>query len=285
MPKLKATKPKTKTTHHLVLGSSGLVGSELVRLLKERGHMVAEFDIKRSAAEDLRIIDNKKLQRAIKTADMVYFLAFDVGGSSYLAKHQHSFDYIQNNLKIMSNTFELLQEYKRPFIFLSSQMSNMNNSPYGTLKLLGDQISESLGGVVVKLWNVYGQESDPEKTHVIADFIKMAHDGFIRMRTDGEEERQFLHVRDCCECLYLISRNYASFVGEKELHLTSFKWAKIIEIAEVIRKYLPCEIARGDKIDTIQDRKNHPSQSILRFWQPGISLEEGIKGLIYDHTS
>ena len=46
---------------YLVLGSAGVIGSDLVRLLKEKGHTVFEFDIARSSDEDLRISNNKKL--------------------------------------------------------------------------------------------------------------------------------------------------------------------------------------------------------------------------------
>ena len=36
-----------------------------------------------------------------------------------------------NNLLIMSNVFSLLKKHNRKFIFASSQMSNMDFSPYG----------------------------------------------------------------------------------------------------------------------------------------------------------
>ena len=41
----------------------------------------------------------------------------------------------------------------------SSQMSNMSYS-HGTLKRVGELYTESLGGLVVKFWNVYGIEKD-----------------------------------------------------------------------------------------------------------------------------
>ena len=103
------------------------------------------------------------MRQAIKRADFVHFLAFDVGGSTYLAKYQNTFDFIHNNMKLMTNTFELLREYNKPFIFASSQMSNMSFSIYG-LKAMGERYARVLGGLTVKFWNVYGIEHDPEKT-------------------------------------------------------------------------------------------------------------------------
>ena len=271
--------------NYLVLGSAGLIGSDLVRLLRENGHAVSEFDIKRDKSEDLRLKGDAKLVNLIKAADLVYFLAFDVGGSKYLQEYGRSFTFIQNNLQIMSNTFELLDAFHKPFIFASSQMSNMMDSPYGTLKLVGDQITKSLGGVIIKLWNTYGPEDDPGKTHVITDFINMARQGSIGMRTTGDEARQFLHVRDCSECLYLISQRYSDLRSEEDIHITSFKWTKVIEIAEIISKILPCKIGRGGLGDTTQDRQNQPSENILKYWKPAITLEQGIRELIRDYSA
>ena len=71
-------------------------------------------------------------------ADFVFFLAFDVGGSRYLAQHQNTFDFLHNNVLIMENVFHELSIHKTPFIFASSQMSNMTYSPYGTAKAIGE---------------------------------------------------------------------------------------------------------------------------------------------------
>ena len=56
----------------------------------------------------LIILKNILLEKHIRAADFVFFLAFDVGGSRYLSKYQHTFEFLHNNVKLMSNTFELL---------------------------------------------------------------------------------------------------------------------------------------------------------------------------------
>ena len=50
-------------------------------------------------------------------------------------------------------------------------MSNMSFSSYGILKKIGENLTSSLGGLNVRFWNVYGYETDFEKSHVITDFI------------------------------------------------------------------------------------------------------------------
>ena len=92
----------------LILGSSGMIGSYLSNYLKKK-YQVIYFDIVNSKKQDLRIKNNKELINKVKKSDFIYFLAFDVGGSTYLKKYQNTSDFINNNLKIMLNTFDVIK--------------------------------------------------------------------------------------------------------------------------------------------------------------------------------
>ena len=265
---------------YLVLGSSGLIGSVLVDLIKRKGDEALEFDIVNSPSEDLRIPDNPLLIKKMTSADFVFFLAFDVGGSRYLKAYQHSFEFLSNNVRIMENTFKWLKKTGKPFIFASSQMSNMHYSPYGVTKALGELYTRALNGVLVKFWNVYGVEPDLEKAHVITDFIlKARQKKCIDMLTDGKEKRQFLYVGDCCECLLILAKSYDEIPRDKELHVTNFKWHSILEVAEMVAKIYPgTEILPGNSADEVQrGKRNEPDPYIFKFWVPTTSLEEGIR--------
>lgn len=268
--------------NHLILGSSGQIGYHLVSTIKARNEDFILFDLVNSPEQDLRLYNNKDLEAAIEKADFVHFLAFDIGGSLYMKKYQDTFDFISNNVKIMNNVFDLLKKYNKPFIFTSSQMSNMSYSTYGILKSIGEKYTEALGGLVVKFWNVYGYELDEEKSHVITDFIKMAKkDNVINMRTDGNESRQFLYGDDCAECLLSLCKFYNEIDRKKPLHITSFEWNRIIQVAEIIQKETGCNVITSKDIDLIQlDKKNEPDPYILNFWKPKTSLEEGINNLL-----
>jgi len=220
-----------------VLGSSGQIGAYLSEYLSRKGHIVREFDIVNGIHQDMTHIPNSYLRNAIMESDFVFFLAFDVGGSRYLKKYQHTFDFVNNNTRLMANAFGFLEQYDKPFIFASSQMSNMSYSPYGTLKRLGELYTESLGGLVVKFWNVYGIEKDMEKAHVITDFIaKGFKTGVIDMMTDGTEVREFLYAEDCCEALESVMQNYDRLTSDDELHITTGNSTTILEIAQNIQK-------------------------------------------------
>ncbi|MEC9064272.1 MAG: NAD-dependent epimerase/dehydratase family protein, partial [Pseudomonadota bacterium] len=114
-----------------ILGSSGQIGAYLTEYLRDKGHEVIEFDKNYSMDHDMTKIPNYQLRHAIKDSDFVFFLAFDVGGSRYLKKYQHTFKFIDNNARMLAGAFEHLAEHGKPFIFASSQMSSMSYSPYG----------------------------------------------------------------------------------------------------------------------------------------------------------
>ena len=265
---------------NLILGSSGQIGIHLTEYLKSIGEEVITFDIVSDSSQDLR--KPGSLEEYIIQADFVYFLAFDIGGSKYLEKYQDTYDFIDNNMKIMSNTFNSIKKYNKPFIFASSQMSNMSYSTYGILKSAGERYTNSLGGLNVYFWNVYGYEENDEKSHVITDFVKMAlQDGVIKMRTTGIEQRQFLYGNDCAECLYRLATLYGEINREVPLHITSFKWESIWDIANIIKEQIGCNIVAGIKEDTVQkDKRNEPNSYILNFWKPKTTLEDGVKEII-----
>lgn len=268
---------------YLVLGSAGQIGLSLCDYLEQQGHTVERFDLVDGQSYDLRIYNNSFLWDAIGRADFVFFLAWDVGGSTYLARYQDTYDFMANNLRIMNNVFEVLHHYQKPFIFASSQMASMSYSSYGLTKSLAEKITETLGGLTVKFWNVYGIEHDPEKAHVITDFITMAQrDRCIKMRTDGTEQRQMLHADDCSRALYILSERYQDLPRDRQYHITNFEWATVNQMAKIIADHYPgCTIVPSPNKDTVQkDARNEPDSYILRYWQPKISLNEGIKRII-----
>ena len=267
-----------------VLGSSGQIGAYLTEYLTKKGHLVREFDIVNDPHEDMTHIPNPFLRNVIMDSDFVFFLAFDVGGSHYLKKYQHKFKFIDNNTRMMANVFRYLADYKKPFVFASSQMSNMSYSPYGVMKRVGELYTKSLGGLIVKFWNVYGIEKDMEKAHVITDFIRKGFEsGIINMMTDGTEQRDFLYAEDCCEALESVMEHYAEHNSDSELHITSFVYTTILEIGEIIQGLFKSQgkevtLHPAQAKDEVQkDARNEANPHIKNWWKPKTSIEDGIK--------
>ena len=267
-----------------VLGSSGQIGAYLSEYLSRKGHIVREFDIVNGIHQDMTHIPNTYLRNAIMESDFVFFLAFDVGGSRYLKKYQHTFKFIDNNTRLMANAFGLIEKYNKPFVFASSQMSNMSYSPYGVLKRVGELYTRSLGGLIVKFWNVYGIEKDHDKAHVITDFIRKGFEtGVIDMMTDGTEQREFLYAEDCCEALERLMLEYDQFTSDSELHITSFRSTTILEIAKIIQGIFKANgkivaVEKAQTKDEVQkDARNEANPFIRKWWKAKTSIEDGIE--------
>lgn len=270
---------------YLVLGSSGQIGSPLVQYLQNKGHSVVEYDIKRNYYEDLRLFEPYKslkayiLESYICQCDFIFFLAWDIGGSKYLSSNESTFDFVHNNVAIMDSTFYFIKKYNKPFIFTSSQMASMDHSTYGNTKLIGEKLSNSLGGISVRLWNVYGYEEVSERSHVITDFIWMGlNNGVIDMRTNGEETRQFLYVEDCCDALFILSKLYDNISRDQDFHISSYVWTSIEDIAKIVSNLCNCTYIKSNLIDNVQmSIQEEPNNEMLKYWNPKVSINEGIK--------
>jgi len=272
-----------------VLGSGGQIGAYLTEYLCSKGHTIYEFDVVNGEHQDLTTIPNLELNRVIMDSDFVFFLAFDVGGSRYLKKYQHTFDFINNNTRLMANVFGLIGKYNKRFVFASSQMSNMSYSPYGVMKRVGELYTTALKGLTVKFWNVYGVEKDHEKAHVITDFIRRGfEEGEFEMLTDGTEERQFLYAEDCCEALETVMENYTDFKPEDPLHITSFHSTSIKEVASIIQGQFnmigrKVNIKPGLAKDSVQmDKRNEANTYITGWWLPKTGIDKGIAKVFGD---
>ena len=273
-----------------ILGSEGQIGAYLSEYLTKKGHEVTGVDVVYGPENDLRVTPNTYVESKIENADFVFFLAFDVGGSRYLKKYQHTFDFVNNNTRIMANTFRLLKRYNKRFVFASSQMSNMSYSPYGVMKRVGELHTTALKGLIVKFWNVYGIEKDMEKAHVITDFIRRGfEEGEFEMLTDGTEQRQFLYAEDCCEALETVMECYSDFKPEDPLHITSFNATSIADIAAIIQGQFnlidrfDVKIKPGLAKDSVQmDKRNEADTYITGWWTPKTGIDQGIAKVFAD---
>lgn len=292
---------------HLILGSAGQVGAYLTEQIVRDGDEVIQWDIEISPDHDLtkEFVTKKYLTPKIEECDFVHFLAFDVGGSKYLEKYQDTYQFVENNINLMRNTFDLLQQTKKPFYFASSQMSNMFHSTYGRLKAIGESYTNSLKGINIRFWNVYGYETNPEKTHVITDFIRMAlNDGGITMRTTGVEERNFLYGNDAAKLLIGLAKNqidgsiysvdknpiFQSILNYGAIPiLSSQPFISMLKLAELIAEIIDPNIGiyvNAKKIDSVQGKKNEINRSFIDNLNQYLglehetSLQDGIRQIV-----
>jgi nucleoside-diphosphate-sugar epimerase len=258
---------------NLVIGSDGFIGTPFCRFLEAKGEEVVRFDIKRGPKEDAR---TETLP--LKGIDIVYFLAWDVGGSKYLYEPKRQKNQLDWNLQLMKNVFDQLEKSHTKFLFVSSQLCEEADTVYGATKRLGEVWTQLLGGACVRVWNAYGfMEEANIKSHVLSDFIYQAlKTKKITMMTNGEEWRQFTHIQDLSNAFHMAanSANRRRTVYDA----SSYEWVRIIDVAHMIADLTGAKVFPGAT-------KGHdpvPAQNMGRVpgWLPTVELQSGIRAMV-----
>ena len=252
----------------LVLGGEGLIGSELVRTLRTRGHEVASLDLK--SGHDLR----KPLDlEPFEECDRVWFLAWDTGGAKFLEAEDRQHQQYKNNCELSLRVFDALAQTKKPFLFTTSQLAGLPNA-YGSTKLMAWRWAAHLGGKVARLWNVYGWEHPDSRSHVVTDLVLSGLRGRVKCMTSGEEKRLFLYKTDAVAALLSLLDSTL-----QTAEIAGPKWLTIREVAEEIARQLDVEIELGEAKGS--EAPIDPTE-LLPNWQPRVSLTEGIAAVIAD---
>jgi len=263
----------TAGVKNLVIGSDGFVGRSLCDFLRDQGEEVIRFDIKRGDHEDARTA-----VLPVGEATRVYFLAWDVGGAKYLYRDAFQFQQLEWNLRLLLNILPQLRQAKTPFLFVSSQLAEEPDTVYGVTKRLGEVWTELLGGVRLRLWNIYGGfEAASDRSHVVADFVHQALEtGEIRMMTTGRELRQFVHVDDACRAFHLAM----SEPLEGLYDVTSFEWVSVRAVADVIAGLTGARVVPGSRAGRTPMT---PMVGKIPGWHPRLTMKEGLVRMVDEY--
>jgi nucleoside-diphosphate-sugar epimerase len=250
----------------LVLGGEGLIGTELVATLKAKGHSVVSLDLKNGC--DLRYVDDQPFEQC----DRVWFLAWDTGGAKYIEASDRQHEMYKHNCELTARVLNAIARTRRPFLFVTSQLSGQPNA-YGQTKLLAERWSEYLGGTIARLWNTYGWEEPDIRSHVMTDLVLSGlREGRVKTLTDGREHRRFIYKSDCVDNLINLfdsGQKYADIAGEN--------WFTIAKVAEEVASQLEVEVelGRATGSEVLIDPKIPVNGQ-----KPQLSLTEGIAMVI-----
>ncbi|MDD4902414.1 MAG: NAD-dependent epimerase/dehydratase family protein [Patescibacteria group bacterium] len=229
----------------VVTGGAGFIGSNLVDALVERGfdvqvidNLVAgkrEYVNSRATLHVLDITEQELIKPIFKDAEYVFHLAA-------LPRVQYSIEHPRETNKVnVEGTINVLlaaaeagvkklvysasssaygDQIKMP---LTEDMAALPKSPYGLQKYIGELYCRlwsevyNLPTVSLRYFNVYGPHEDPEGAYalVIAKFLRQWQNGEAMTITgDGEQTRDFTHVRDIVRANILAAESEKVGLGE-----------------------------------------------------------------------
>lgn len=230
--------PNLKDKLIYVAGHTGMVGSAIVRKLKELGH--ENFILKTSSELDLRDSSAVDLFFEKEKPQLVFLAAAKVGG--ILANMKFPADFLFDNLAISSNVIRSSHKHSvEKLLFLGSSCiypkfapqpiseSSLlrgelepTNEPYALAKIVGIKMCEAYRAqhgcnfISAMPTNLYGPGDNyhPQNSHVLPSFIRRFHEAKLSSQPEvqcwgsGDPMREFLHVNDLASACIFLMENY-----------------------------------------------------------------------------
>lgn len=290
-----------------VAGHNGLVGSAIVRSLREKGYnnllLVPRGECDLTNQEAVRNLF------AIHQPEYVFLAAAKVGG--IMANNTYRSEFLYENLMIQSNVIDAAATNgTKKLLFLGSSCVYPNNlkdaivesqlgqgpleptnSPYAIAKITGMHMCKEysqqgkLDTVCLMPTNLYGPNDnfDLETSHVLPALIRKFHEAkvnnqkYVNCWGDGSPKREFLYVDDLSDaCIFLMNN-----VGDgRVINVGVGHDLTIKELATLISKVI------GYRGSILWDKQkpNGTMRKVLNVdklkhlgWEEKTTLEEGIK--------
>jgi len=288
-----------------VAGSSGLIGSGIVKALKAQGYE----NILTKSRQELDLTDRTQVENFFaKNKPEYVFLAAAKSGGIY-ANNTYSAEFIYDNLMIQTNVIDVSCEYDvKKLLFLVSSCVypkfckqpmkeeylltgpiESTNEPFAVAKLAGFKMCQAYNRQYATNFicaipaNVYGiNDHFNENAHVLASLIKKFHQAKMKgldsvtIWGSGKPKREFIFVNDVAyACIFLMQKYKANEIINIGTGLeTSIKdLAKLIAKITDFKGKIIYDTSRPDG----NARRLLDSRKIKKLgYRPKIKLEEGL---------
>ena len=291
----------------LILGSTGLVGSSLMRLLETK----KDYDVVGATRKDADLFSYKETYDLVSKTnpDVLINAAAKVGG--IYANNSQRTEFILENLKININILEACIDYSNIFVInlgssciypldaknpiieesIMTGALEPTNSPYAMAKLTAIELANSLsiqyGHKILNLMptNLYGPGDNFSEldSHVIPGLIFRMHQAKINNEESfniwgtGKPLREFLYVDDLSKAIEFLINNPTD---QSLLNVGSGYEVSILELAKKIKKVVDFDgslVFDNTKPDG-NPRKLLDSSKIFKLgWKPETSIDEGLQ--------
>lgn len=246
-----------------IAGHNGLVGSAIVRTLKEKGY---ENIIQKTFKElDLRRQEQVEEFFEQEKPEYVFLSAAKVGGIN--ANNVYPAEFIYDNLMIETNIIH--SAYKnnvKKLLFLGSSCIypkyaeqpikeeylltgklEETNEAYAIAKITGIELCKfyrrqyGCDFISAMPTNLYGinDNFDLETSHVLPAMIRKFHEAKINNKSEvviwgsGKPRREFLYVDDLADALIFLMNNYSE---ESHVNIGTGEDLEIQELAEIVKE-------------------------------------------------
>ncbi|MBS1765443.1 MAG: NAD(P)-dependent oxidoreductase [Bacteroidetes bacterium] len=276
----------------VVTGSSGFLGTAIIKLLTSKGHTVVP--VSRKLGFD---ICKPETLKTVEPFDvMIHLAAHTFVPDSY----NRTAEFFTININGTLNALELCKTHQAKMIFASSYVYgqpsylpvdeqhpvNMWN-PYASSKIISEQLCHvyhrefDVPIDVLRIFNIYGPGQN--QSFLIPKIIKGVFDGQINLET-LIPKRDFVHVNDVAQAFLNCAENnsiptYTTYnVGSG----VSYSVQQIIDKTEHIagrKVQITCSEKRraNEVLDVVADYSKIKHE---KHWHPHISIDQGLKEMI-----
>lgn len=289
-----------------VAGHNGLVGSAIVRVLKDRGY--TNLILKSSKELDLRRQADVEAFFATAKPDYVFLAAAKVGGIQ--ANNTYRASFLYDNMMIEANVIHsAYQAGVKKLLFLGSSCIypklapqpmkeeylltgalEPTNEPYAIAKIAGLKLCENycrqygVSFISAMPTNLYGinDNFDLANSHVLPALMRKFHEAKLANQPtaevwgSGSPLREFLYVDDLADGLLFLMDNYT---GIDFVNIGSSKEISIKEVALIIKDVVGYEgeiVFDSSKPDGTPRKLMDPSKLAELGWTAQTSLKDGI---------
>lgn len=293
-----------------VAGHSGMLGTALLKRLKEKGYN----DVCTKTHEELDLTESRKVNNFFEcnNPEYVFLAAGKTGG--VMANKTFPAEFLHVNIAIQNNIFEAVQKYEaRHLIFYGSSCvyPKYSKQPIKEEYLLTGEIEETseayaaakIAGIIAcKAYNTqyntdrfialvpnsmygYNDNFDKDNSHVMAALIGKIHDAKVEGKDEitlwgsGSPRREFLFCEDAADASIFAIENSDKLENRNYNIGTGIDYS-IKELANIIKSIVGYDgkiLWDTNKPDGTP-RKLLDSSRFLNFgWRPSVPLERGLR--------